>query len=107
MKIRHSILALVACVVTLGLVGSAAAAERNYWKHSKGHFENTTGNTWVEKIDNRTHKFVEKERTERYIELYDSSRNCWVRLFNDRCLVKFPDKGDTKFEEYYQGRWGR
>jgi hypothetical protein len=104
MKTRHSILAMAACLLTLAWVSTASAAERNYWKHSDGHFENTTGNNWVEKIKGNTNRFKEVERTERYIELYDAGRDCTVRLFNDRCMVKF---GNKKFEEYYNGRWGR
>jgi hypothetical protein len=104
MKIRQTVLAILTCVVTLAWVGTAAAAERDYWRHSRGHFENTVGNKWVEKIDDRTHRFMEVERTQKYVELYDASRDCTVRLYNDRCMVK--KSGKPRFEEYWNGRWG-
>jgi hypothetical protein len=105
MKTGHSVLALVACLLTMAFVSTASAVERNYWRHSGGHFENTVGNTWVEKIDYRTFRFLEVERTAQYVELYDRTRDCTVRLFGDRCMVKFP--GMPRFEEYCGGRWGR
>src|SRR5437764_1467194 len=105
MKTRQSILAVLACLLTLAWVSTAAAAERNYWKHSKGHFENTSGNNWVEKIGGMTKRLVEVERTEKYIELYNTAEDATIRLFNDRCMVKLSDK--KRFEEYYQGRWGK
>jgi hypothetical protein len=45
------------------------------------------------------------ECTAGYVELYDRSRDGTVRLYGDRCMVKFP--GMPRFEEYYGGRWGR
>ncbi len=94
---------LIACLLLLATAGAILAAERNYWRHSKGHFENTKENRWEEKSPDGTYHFVEKKRTDRFVELYDRKRQCTVRLFNDHCNVKF---GDEKFQKLYEGKWG-
>jgi hypothetical protein len=104
MKIRHSVLALLACVLTLAVVSTAMAQERNYWRHSRGHFENTTGNKWTEKIDKEVYHFVETERTAKRVEIYDKSRDVTVHLYEAACWVKLSGK---KWEKYYDGRWGK
>jgi hypothetical protein len=102
MMSRRSLLLAVACVVTAVIATPALAASRDYWRHSRGHFENTSGNKWVEKKEGDTFRFVETERTENYVELYDAGRDCTVRLFDNRCMVKF---GKKPFEKYYNGSW--
>lgn len=99
---RMSVLALSGlCVLALAM--PAFAGERDLWKHSAGAFLNTQGNDWVEKApDGSTYYFKEQKRTEDFVLLYDRSRDCYVRLFNDRCLVKF---GSGSYDEYYRGRW--
>jgi hypothetical protein len=79
-----------------------AQEARTYWRHSTGHFENTSGNRWIEKHNKDTYTFTETERTPRYVQLFDRSRDCTVRLLENRCLVRF---GNGKFENYYDGRW--
>jgi hypothetical protein len=93
-----------AVLLVLICAATAMAAERNYWRHSRGHFTNTKGNHWEEKIDNATYHFEEKDRTEAFVLLYDESRKCHVRLFNDHCDVRF---GDGAYSKYYDGKWGR
>jgi hypothetical protein len=95
---------LVAGLLVLVCVTRSDAAEREYWRHSKGHFENTEKNKWTEKAPNgETYHFIEVKRTEHYVELHDKGRDCTVRLHNTECEVKF---GDGKFERYYEGKWG-
>jgi hypothetical protein len=82
-----------------------AAGDRTFWQHSQGHFENNAGTNWIEVAPgNRRFDFVEKNRTEQYLDLYDQTRQCTVRLFDDRCMVKF---GNGKFEKAYDGQWRR
>jgi hypothetical protein len=100
--LRRSLLLVIACAAVAVIAAPALAAERDYWRHSDGHFENTAGNKWVEKIGGNTHRFVETERTDTYVELYDSGRDITVRLFNNRCMVKV---GKKPFEKYYSGGW--
>jgi hypothetical protein len=93
-------------VVFLLLVcaSTAVALERNYWRHSRGHFTNIKGNEWEEKIDNATYRFVEKDRTDAFVLLYDEGRKCHVRLYNDHCDVRF---GEGEYKKYYDGKWGK
>jgi hypothetical protein len=105
MNAQRSIRLAVAVVMALAFASAAQAAERDYWRHKKGHFENTSGNKWEERApDDNTYHFVEKERTREYVELHDKSRECWVRLYDDRCEVKF---NDGAFEKLYDGKWGK
>jgi hypothetical protein len=93
----------LACVVVLGSTLTARAGERELWRHSKGVFVNTGGGDWVEKApDGGTYYFHEKFRASDYVLLYDDSRECYVRLYRDVCLVKF---GKGSYEEYYRGHW--
>ncbi len=94
---------VLACVVVLGLSLTARAADRELWRHPDGSFMKTNGADWVEKgADGSRYYFKEQRRTEDYVLLYDSSRDCWVRLYNSRCLVKF---GSGRYEDYYHGGW--
>ena len=104
MNERHSVWLAPACLLVV-CVASVHAEERNYWRHSHGHFANTKGNRWEEKKDDDTYHFVETDRTDHYVELYDKSRDCTVRLFSDRCMVK-ADFTNNKFEKFYEGHWG-
>src|SRR5690242_10111197 len=104
MSERRSIGLVVACLLLLVCVAPARAKERSYWRHSKGHFENTKGNTWVEKCPEGTFRFVETKRTEKYVELYDKSQKCTVRLYNNRCDIKNKDT-KNKFKKCYDGKW--
>jgi hypothetical protein len=103
MFVRQLPVFALACVVVLGFTLTARAGDRDLWRHGKGAFVNSRGNEWVEKApDGSTYYFKERTRTEAYILLFDSSRDCFVRLYNDHCLVKF---GSGRYEEYYRGRW--
>jgi hypothetical protein len=105
MRSRLALLTLLALVLALAWALPALAQEaRTYWRHSTGHFENTAGNRWIEKHNKDSYTFVERDRTPKFIELYDRGRECTVRLFDDRCMVRF---GNGKFERYYDGRWVR
>src|SRR5262249_28259372 len=93
----------LACVVVLGFTLTAQAGDRDMWRHSKGAFMNSPGSEWVEKApDGATYYFKERTRTEEYVLHHDASRDCFVRLNNDHCPVKF---GSGRYEEYYRGRW--
>jgi CubicO group peptidase (beta-lactamase class C family) len=74
-----------------------------FWRHKNGYFEYVEKNTWTEKApDGKTFKFIETDRTDDYVDLYDMTRECTVRLTNTDCQVEF--KGG-KFEKYYDGKW--
>jgi WD40 repeat protein len=82
----------------------AFAEERTSWRYDKGSFEKTADGGWVEKAADGTYQFQEKERTDEYVELYDSSRKITVRLSANDCLVKVGDRG--RFKRTYTGSWG-
>jgi hypothetical protein len=103
MTVPRSLASLIAALLVFALAGSGWAAERSYWRHKKGHFENIRGNRWVEKTPDATYRFVETKRTDRVVELYDRSRECTVRLFKTFCTVKF---GNGRFQRLYEGKWG-
>jgi hypothetical protein len=97
-------LAFIALFTFVVVATVQAGTDRTYWRHSKGHFENTKGNAWLEKSPDDTFRFVETDRNTNFVQLYDKSRECTVRLFGDRCMVKF---GAEKFKFYYDGKWVR
>src|SRR5207244_11756229 len=96
------LVALVACGLVLGLFTAAHAQEkvRVSWRHRQGHFENINGTKWFEESPDGTFHFDEQKRSDEYVQLYDKTRDCHVRLYYDRCMVKF---GDARGEEYYRG----
>lgn len=96
---------VLAVVLALSLASPAWAGDREYWRHSRGHFENTRGNQWEEKSPDATFRFTERDRTEQYVELYDPSRDCTVRLYNNQCWVRAPFT-DYVFRVFYNGGWG-
>jgi hypothetical protein len=104
MTVNRSVVSLLACLLVLAIAAPVHAGERNYWRHKEGHFENTMENKWEEKSPSGTHHFVERDRTEKYVELHDRSRDCTVRLFDDHCTVKFKDE---PFRKLYDGHWGK
>jgi hypothetical protein len=79
--------------------------QHTFWGHTSGHFKNTEGKNWEESVSGQSYRFVERERTSDYVELYDESRNCTVRLYDNRCEVKGAFT-NHEFQEFYYGEWG-
>ena len=75
--------------------------ERDYWRSSRGHFDNTKGDRWVEKYDKAMFRYVETARTKEYVELFDKGRNFTVRLFADHYEVKV----NNRFDRRLDGKW--
>jgi hypothetical protein len=101
MPLKRGILAIA---ITLIVSSSAFALDRFVWRHAGGHFENTVGNRWVEKSPDGTFYFNEVRRAPGFVELYDGSRDCYVRLTADHCYVKF---GGGGYRRFYDGGWER
>ena len=77
--------------------------KRSLWKSRDGFFERLHEGHWIEKIPNGNAKlFSEAYRTADYVEL--SGPNTIVRLYNDRCMVRFPSNGKP-FKKFYDGAW--
>src|ERR1700689_4387950 len=102
MNVQRSITGLLACVLVLSFATVAQARERNYWRYHEGHFENTSGNQWEEHMEDKTFHFTEVDRTEKFVELYDKSRNITVRLYDDRQEDR---SGIGQFHELRKGEW--
>src|SRR5262249_55066408 len=93
---------VVGLLVLLSARG-AFAEEHTSWRYDKGSFEKTKDGSWVEKAADGTYQFQEKERTDEYVELYDSTRKITVRLSANGCQVKVGDRG--RFKPTYKGSW--
>jgi len=74
------------------------------WRHGDGHFENTSGLAWTEKIGRQTFKWTEVERTEEYVDLVRdlNGKPIHQRLYADRIMKKY---GNTPWEKAFSGRW--
>lgn len=77
---------------------------RSYWSHPQGAFQQTGAKEWGERNANgeATFSFVEQARTPEYVELYDASRGCGVRLNATEALVRCANFDWTQF---YRGKW--
>src|SRR5947199_5640696 len=102
--IRKPLLIALAAVALVMVSFGAAHAEntRVSWRHSAGHFELVAGGKWVETSPDGKFHFEEQKRGDDFDQLYDASRDCHVRLYGDRCMVRF---GDGRSAEYYTGHW--
>ncbi len=82
--------AMVSCLLVLvGQVSNAdtikppsgIAAQRNGWFYSNGAFRKIKDNIWEEKNPNESFEYLELDRNEHYVELYDRSRKLSIRLY--------------------------
>jgi Peptidase of plants and bacteria len=100
--------ALVAALLT-GLAASASAqsVERTRWVYDGGFLQRTR--VWVEQTPQRRYAFVECTRNPEFVELYDGERGYFVRLFNDKMLIRGGNEGASarypKFVKLYDGEW--
>lgn len=69
-------------------------------------FERAGGNGWIERRDDGTSaSFVEKARTDQYVEIYDERRNMLVRLYRDRGEFLHRDTGRWMRWNGSEGDW--
>jgi hypothetical protein len=69
-----------------------------------GYFaKNIRDNRRIEQVGDKAKHFVEKARTDDYVELYDKDRDLTVRLYSDRQEDK---TGDKAFHVVHKGKWG-
>jgi Tfp pilus assembly protein PilF len=84
---------------------SGAGPGRSYWRYGDGAFKYLGKYRWVERKDSGTSfRFIEKHRTDAYIELYDRGRDCWVRLHDTYFEVKAPFTRQ-RWSRYPDGKW--
>jgi hypothetical protein len=81
----------------------AAGDNRKKWAYEAGVFEHVGGTSWLEKDNagNITFRFEEKGRTSEFVELYDASRNGFVRLLSTKAMWQ---RGPDRFD-LYPGSW--
>jgi hypothetical protein len=85
----------------------AGAKERTYRVWEGRHFENTRGNTWVEKAGDAKVKWTEIRRTDNFVELTQDGadgKEHFMRLFDDRAEEK-TGRSD-EWASVYTGGWG-
>jgi hypothetical protein len=96
--------ACASVAVLLLCVGSPArAGDRIVWEYSGGYIENTQGQTWVEHSAAATFNFRETDRNNDFVELFDASRNLFVRLYNDKLYFRGVTDQDWSYNK--PGHW--
>jgi hypothetical protein len=79
--------------------------DRHVWRYeiTGGRFEYEGRGRWVQHRDLYTPLyFRETDRTRAYVEVYDRSRDCHARLYDDMLYQYYPDKG---WLPAFAGRW--
>jgi hypothetical protein len=95
--------------LSFGLATSASAQslERNRWAYDGGFLQRTR--VWTEQTGQAQNTFVECTRNPQYVELYDAKRSYFVRLYNDKALIRGRNGRASvrypKFARLYDGRW--
>jgi Leucine-rich repeat (LRR) protein len=77
---------------------------RTLWQSASGTFQYLSGNDWHETTGpQKSRDWVEKTRTDDYVELFDVARNLIVRLYNDRQMENAD--GKSPFRKVRDGEW--
>jgi hypothetical protein len=104
---RRFLIVLLVAAASCFFCVSALAGQK--WVHTRGSFENVEGTRWVEKArvdgpDVEFH-FVEQRRTGEYVELYDDTRDCYVRIYDQQLAYRCPREGKHDYAICYRGTW--
>lgn len=94
-----SILAAVICIIN----PVEADMKRLVWSYNGGFFLDQGNGNWIEKNPTGKYHFREADRNAEFIELYDGSRPCTVRLYEDAMYIKGGVYSD--FTKLYDGEW--
>lgn len=103
--LNRLILALAVLWSSHGLAGEHVGPKKD-WHYDIGYFHYIGGpsQAWSETIDGvESFQFVQTNTTASYTELYDASRQIYVRLFDDRMTLKRPE--DDSFSFFEAGHW--
>jgi WD40 repeat protein len=74
--------------------------------HGNGCFINSGGTDWFEvHPDGAISYFKEAERNYEYVEIYDASRQCWVRLYSNKSLWNGPTFTKREWNMLCTGSW--
>jgi len=78
--------------------------DRTYWRLNDGAFEWLGGRKWRQVRDRGAPiPLRETDRTRKYVELYDESRQIYLRLYDDQAYQRGPD--DEEWGAGAKGRW--
>jgi len=103
--LKHIILAL-SLLWTSQAVAADHVGPRYEWFYDIGYLHAIGGSptAWSETIDGvETFHFIQTNRTDLYVELYDASRQLYVRLFADRMTMKLAH--EAYFTFFQAGNW--
>jgi hypothetical protein len=71
------------------------------WVHAKGYFQRQADGTWFESVpDGSSWIFKEVNRQTECGELYEATRECWIRLQLSNCLIRY---GQGQWKPLYRG----
>ena len=105
---RFRLLPIVAVLMLTGMTASfahAAGPDRLVWSYEGGYFRDQDADGWVERNPSGEYHFKEVRRNREFIELYDCSRDCTVRLYKDAMFLKGFNGEHPDFIKFYCGRW--
>ena len=80
--------------------------ERTRWEYESGFVQQS--HLWLEKTGNLTYHFIETARNSVYVELFDPTRQYFLRLYPDKLLLRGGGgsaKKIPKFARAYDGAW--
>ena len=96
-------------IVTAILFVPEADANENKWVHTHGSFERMGDGSWVERArtsaDDVEFHFLETVRNGEFIEIYDESRDCYVRIYDNHLDSRCPREGKNEYVMCYHGSW--
>ena len=76
------------------------------WFYDNGNFHAVAGGAgmWIETIDaQEAYYFKQSDRNETFVELFDATRNLYVRLYGQSMSLRGP--GETQFSFFRAGHW--
>jgi hypothetical protein len=84
------------------------AMSRSFWAwgpRNEFEFRKLPDGGWVQNADTGNFYFRETARTPEYVELYDSDRGGWARLYDDTMYTR--GVGDAQWHFSLKGHWVR
>lgn len=101
--IRRLLIAL-SFLWTSHALASVPVGPRYEWFYANGYFHAAGGTAWVEVMNGvDSYNFVQTQRNDSFVELFDASRSLYVRLYPQAMYLK--GQGETNFRKYYDGHW--
>ncbi len=105
MKMFLPLVTVLAALFSLGAQANPIVSGRNAWFFNGGYFvKGIASQSWSQTVEGQDrYQYVEDERTNQYVGLYDASRKLNVRLYADRMEVSGPTSALYDLER--TGHW--